>query len=498
MEELERTVKMPLDPLRIFMQQYGDLAGAGVRHKASSKNNFENTTKQRPPASISLGRTLHARPSGHGLGGYGAGGVAVAMAAVEEQREAGQDEIYEDEYGGGMLSVGVADDPNPRFRSAMEDAYAIELGFGERRSLGRTGKLHSTGAGGGIHSVMKAPSDSGRKQATVHARSSANFDITHSSYGMSTTQSSIMPMANARGGFFAIYDGHGGRECADFAREHLHRELDKALRSHVESQKALEKAFLITDEKIRESGRFDECGSTAVVAYVHVDEREGRDLFLANVGDAQAFLVAEVTVADGSRRLLPVPLSYNHVATDAREVRRVREVGGSVMLGRVAGVLAVTRALGDHAYKRGGGLSAVPYQTHCRLGPQHKYLMMGCDGVWDVVQPEEAVAELEGLTDPEEMAQKLVRFPYCVRPSLFCLLMTQEATFPLLDCLRQIFHELPYKSGGALTSEGHYGQHHCSHRPLLMTLGSPRWRHRVRVVIEFAGQWSLRKGKCRN
>jgi hypothetical protein len=49
MEELERTVKMPLDPLRIFMQQYGDLAGAGVRHKASSKNNFENTTKQRPP-----------------------------------------------------------------------------------------------------------------------------------------------------------------------------------------------------------------------------------------------------------------------------------------------------------------------------------------------------------------------------------------------------------------------------------------------------------------
>jgi hypothetical protein len=51
-------------------------------------------------------------------------------------------------------------------------------------------------------------------------------------------------------------------------------------------------------------GRYDECGSTAVVAFVNVDELEARDLYLANAGDAQAFLVAEVALL--SCNLLPI------------------------------------------------------------------------------------------------------------------------------------------------------------------------------------------------
>jgi serine/threonine protein phosphatase PrpC len=61
--------------------------------------------------------------------------------------------------------------------------------------------------------------------------------------------------------------------------------------------------------------------------------------------------------------------------------------------------------------------------------------MMGCDGVWDVVSPEEAMFELEGITDPHQMAQKLVnslsfsRFYLCCSASLVVNLFLRELKF---------------------------------------------------------------------
>src|SRR5687767_3446199 len=41
--------------------------------------------------------------------------------------------------------------------------------------------------------------------------------------------------------------------------------------------------------------KFQECGSTACIAYVRVLPQGGRELYVANVGDAQAVLGQEVT-----------------------------------------------------------------------------------------------------------------------------------------------------------------------------------------------------------
>lgn len=54
------------------------------------------------------------------------------------------------------------------------------------------------------------------------------------------------------------------------------------------------------------------------------------------------------------------------------------------MDGRVAGGLAITRALGDMAYKN-FGVTAVPYVVKHVLRPFDKHLVIASDGVWDTV-----------------------------------------------------------------------------------------------------------------
>jgi serine/threonine protein phosphatase PrpC len=42
------------------------------------------------------------------------------------------------------------------------------------------------------------------------------------------------------------------------------------------------------------------------------------------------------------------------------------------------------------------GVSAVPHQTAVALDKQHKFVIVGCDGLWDVVTDREAVHAVAG------------------------------------------------------------------------------------------------------
>ena len=54
------------------------------------------------------------------------------------------------------------------------------------------------------------------------------------------------------------------------------------------------------------------------------------------------------------------------------------------MNNRVAGGLAITRALGDHAYKS-FGVTGSTYIVRHVLRPFDKYLVIASDGIWDTV-----------------------------------------------------------------------------------------------------------------
>ena len=104
-------------------------------------------------------------------------------------------------------------------------------------------------------------------------------------------------------------------------------------------------------------------------------------LYLANVGDSRGILISGSSSFER--------LSYDHRATDRAEIERVKRDGGMIMDSRVAGSLAVTRAFGDHALKR-DGVTARPHLRRVVLKPTDKFLVMGSDGIWDVLEDEHA------------------------------------------------------------------------------------------------------------
>ncbi|XP_029637683.1 protein phosphatase 1B isoform X3 [Octopus sinensis] len=201
--------------------------------------------------------------------------------------------------------------------------------------------------------------------------------------------------------FFAVYDGHAGAKvsacCAAQLMEHIIANEDfrgkldvsqgtEILPSIMDVQKGIKTGFLKFDDCMRTmpemvSGE-DKSGSTAVCAIVSPTH-----IFFANCGDSRAVLCR-----DGK-----CPFSTtDHKPVNPIEKERIQNAGGSVMIQRVNGSLAVSRALGDFEYKNVEGkgpceqlVSPEPeIFTECR-NEKDEFLVLACDGIWDVMSNEE-------------------------------------------------------------------------------------------------------------
>ncbi len=84
-------------------------------------------------------------------------------------------------------------------------------------------------------------------------------------------------------------------------------------------------------------------------------------------------------------------MTYDHRAEDESEQRRISDAGGFIARGRVLGILAVSRSFGDHGMK--DFVCASPYLSEALLSEHGDcpFVILACDGVWDVLTDQEAV-----------------------------------------------------------------------------------------------------------
>lgn len=221
--------------------------------------------------------------------------------------------------------------------------------------------------------------------------------------------------------FFGVFDGHGGADAAHHCQETMHERLKEAIiascpRSAMEQvvaasgkdkkdtnfdalddttfseleaslcsseafSNALARAFKVTDEEFAKLNGAEEelslVGTTAVVTLL-----SSQSIYVANAGDSRAVLL---------RNGKAVALTDDHKAAREDETARVEAAGGQILFWngvRVMGLLAVSRAIGDHSLRP--YVIADPEVTVMNRHPGDELMVMASDGLWDVITNQEA------------------------------------------------------------------------------------------------------------
>jgi serine/threonine protein phosphatase PrpC len=163
----------------------------------------------------------------------------------------------------------------------------------------------------------------------------------------------VVPNTDNKLSYYAVFDGHGGRESADICAEELLAEILSRPSFPQDIPAALNESFLNVDNRILEKAKALSWnnGSTGAVALVH----EGT-IFVGDVGDSE--IVVGKRQGD---KIVAECLTQKHKPNDEHERARIERNGGQVIFGRVLGSLAVAR------YKHQRTRSRAHAHAQCRF-----------------------------------------------------------------------------------------------------------------------------------
>jgi len=227
--------------------------------------------------------------------------------------------------------------------------------------------------------------------------------------------------------FFAVFDGHAGegvsKYCADKLLEAILESEDFKKSVTAEefneeqielAKKGIKNGFLKLDKKMKDLPEMiekkDKSGSTAVCCLI-----SPKHYFFINCGDSRALLSSNGQVKFNTNDHKP----YNII-----EKERIQNAGGSVMLQRINGSLAVSRALGDYEYKSN------EKKTDCeqlvspepeinvieRNDKEDEFILICCDGIFDVVSNDDLCTYTRYLYEvsPEDSKITYHLLDYCL------------------------------------------------------------------------------------
>ncbi|EED22873.1 protein phosphatase 2C, putative [Talaromyces stipitatus ATCC 10500] len=322
--------------------------------------------------------------------------------------------------------VGVTEDRNRKCRRTMEDTHAY------------------------LYNFLGTP-------APVTGNTTVNGNEGRDSTEPASESDEDTHVVETDNGYFAIFDGHAGTFAAEWCGKKLHLILEEVMRRNPNAPvpELLDQAFTSVDQQL-EKLPLKNSGCTAVAAVLRWEDRipsshsatgsaplapaaasanatelesdtvpdpthkpaqakqsssadsilvksqesvsRQRVLYTANVGDARIVLC---------RNGKALRLSYDHKGSDENEGKRIANAGGLILNNRVNGVLAVTRALGDTYLK--DLVTGHPYTTETVVQPdQDEFLILACDGLWDVCTDQEAVDLIRNVKDAQECSKMLV------------------------------------------------------------------------------------------
>ena len=211
--------------------------------------------------------------------------------------------------------------------------------------------------------------------------------------------------------YFSIFDGHNGKEVSLYLKNNFHKILFNELKLI-----SFTKNWKLNNEKIISSIKIsfekmdkniinnkdikDDIGSTGTILLLYKDpyDNSKKILVSANVGDSKGILINKNEINQ---------ITKAHICSDLNEVERIKKEGGVVFRGRVFGTLILTRSFGDKEMKKYGVIS-IPYCLSSLINENDLYVIIGSDGVWDVISNEDLFKFSKEKISSEDFAKKIV------------------------------------------------------------------------------------------
>ena len=200
--------------------------------------------------------------------------------------------------------------------------------------------------------------------------------------------------------FFAVYDGHGGNGCSLYLKENLHNFIKTFSKDSLNEAINLVEENYIKNEALNEKGELkDPSGSCGIIALIQQNK-----LIIGNVGDSRLVIFKKSSLFF---------CTEDHKPGSPSEKLRIEKAGGTIYQtpslfplhqnGKeietpwrvLPGRLSVSRTFGDVEAKNEnlGGMKnvvvALPDITEIELDDDFNFMVLGCDGIFDVLSNEE-------------------------------------------------------------------------------------------------------------
>ena len=216
--------------------------------------------------------------------------------------------------------------------------------------------------------------------------------------------------------FFGLYDGHGGKGCSFYLKDNMHKNINEfsslgIKRGIIETEENFKK-----EEGLNENGEIkDASGSCGIIAMI-----KDRKCIIANVGDSRLVIFKNGTISFTTE---------DHKPDSDVEKKRIELAGGKIYQtpslfplfqnGKqieipwrvLPGRLSVSRTFGDIEAKdeKFGGMKgvvvAMPDITEIELNDEYNFIVIGCDGIFDVLTNEELLECIRIVLKEKKMTE---------------------------------------------------------------------------------------------
>ena len=190
---------------------------------------------------------------------------------------------------------------------------------------------------------------------------------------------------------YAVFDGHGGSSVSEYLFKNFGNYFTPKSRINpITNEKKKYQKHIVDSYKHIQTKLKNEFKTlvsntgAAACTILHFKKNKKNMLYVNNLGDCRAVLCNKFNIA--------IPLSKDHKPFNYEETVRIHKLGGKIIHEegddpRIEG-LSVSRAFGD--------LDTKPYVSHIpeifryELDKRDKFIILGCDGLWDVFENQQA------------------------------------------------------------------------------------------------------------